>query len=198
MKRIILLVAASLFLDVLVAKSVQGNLNDDLVMTFIQAESIGTGRKGDYNYVIDSSVNSLGFILNTQLTPAIYAGLGLMFGGTEIEVETLSSIVELRGSDIDINRLLGVNVKLKFIDIIPYVNLGYYIESRNKQLSFSVNVGIKFLQLSSVSVNLDGEIGDLLNHNNLVVSIIQREIRQDLEKYYLEPVMQMNINYVFN
>jgi len=91
-----------------------------------------------------------------------------------------------------------VNVKLKFIDIIPYVNLGYYIESRNKQLSFSVNVGIKFLQLSSVSVNLDGEIGDLLNHNNLVVSIIQREIRQDLEKYYLEPVMQMNINYVFN
>jgi len=39
---------------------------------------------------IDSSVNSLGFILNTQLTPAIYAGLGLMFGGTEIEVETLT------------------------------------------------------------------------------------------------------------
>ena len=89
-------------------------------------------------------------------------------------------------------------MKLKFIDIIPYVNLGYYIENRNKQFSFSVNVGIKFLQLSSVSVNLDGEIGDLLNHNNLVVSIIQREIRQDLEKYYLEPVMQMNINYVFN
>ncbi len=198
MKRIILLVAASLFLDLVAAKSVQGNLDDDLVLVFNQGESRDLGRKGVYNYSINSRVNSIGFIRNTQLTPTIRVGLGLMFGGTEIEVETLSSIVELRGSDIDINSLLRMNVKFTFADIIPFANLGYYIENRNKRLSFSVSAGIKLLRLSGVSVNLDGEIGGLLKQDNLVVSKLEEEIRQGLEKYYLEPVLQMNINYVFN
>ena len=61
MKRIILLVAVSLFLDVLAAKSVQGNLNDDLVLIFNQGESRDLGRKGVYNYSIDSCHHPLWF-----------------------------------------------------------------------------------------------------------------------------------------
>ena len=198
MKRIILLVAASLFLDLAAAKSVQGNLDDDLVLVFNQGESRDLGRQGVYNYAIDSRVNSIGFIRNTRLTPTIRVGLGLMFGGTEIEVESRSSIVQLRGSDIDINSLLRMNVKITFADIIPFANLGYYIENRNKQLSFSVSAGIKLLQLSGVSVNLDGEIGGLLKQDNLVVSKLEEEFRQDLEEYYLEPVLQIHMSYVFN
>ena len=198
MKRIILLVAASLFLDLVAAKSVQGNLDDDFVLIFNQGESRDLGRKGVYNYSINSRVNSIGFIRNTQLTPTIRVGLGLMFGGTEIEVETLSSIVQLRGSDIDINSLLRMNVKFTFADIIPFANLGYYIENRNKRLSFSVSAGIKLLRLSGVSVNLDGEIGGLLKQDNLVVSKLVEEFRQGLEEYYLEPVLQIHMSYVFN
>ena len=122
----------------------------------------------------------------------------MMFGGIEIELESQSSIIQLRGSDIDLDSLLGVNVKLKFADITPYANLVYYIENHNKQLSFSASAGLKLLQLSSISVNLDGEIGDLLKQHNLVVSKLEEDIRQDLEESYLEPVIQMNINYIFN
>jgi len=193
-----LLVAASLFLDLVAAKSIQGNLDDDLVLVFNQSESRDLDRKGVYNYSIDSRVNSIGFIRNTRLTPTITVGLGLMFGGTEIEVESRSSIVQLSGSDIDINSLLRMNVKFTFADIIPFANLGYYIENRNKQLSFSVSAGIKLLQLSGVTVNLDGEIGGLLKQDNLVVSKLEEEFRQGLEEYYLEPVLQIHMSYVFN
>jgi len=198
MKRIILLVAASLFLNVVAAKSVQGNLGDNRVLIFSEGESSDLGRQGVYNYSIDSREKFIGYMHNTQLTPSIHVGLGLMFGGSEIELESQSSLVQSRGSEIDINSLLGINVKLKFADITPYANLGYYVENRKKQLSFSINVGIKLLQLSSISVSLDGEIGNLLNQNNPVVSRLQAEIRQNLEEYYLEPVIQMQMNFAFN
>jgi hypothetical protein len=133
---------------------------------------------------------------NIPLTPTINVGLGLMFGGIEIEIETQSSKVRFRDADID--GLLRMNAKIEFADIIPYLNLGYYIEGRKQRLSFSANAGIKLLQLSSVSVTLDGEIGDLLEHQKGVVSKLQDEIRQDLDAYYLEPVINMHMNYLFN
>jgi hypothetical protein len=164
MKRIILFVAASLFLDLVAAKSVQSNLDDDLVLIYSHGQSHDLDRQG----------------------------------GIEVEVETQSSIVRFRDSDIDIDGLLGVNAKIEFADIIPYLNLGYYIEGRKQRLSFSANAGIKLLWLSSVSVTLEGEIGNLLEQQNGVVSRLQDEIRQDLEDYYLEPVINIHMNYLFN
>lgn len=198
MKRIILFVAASLFLDLVAAKSVQSNLDDNLVLIYSQDQSHDLGRQGVYHYSTNSRVQSIGFMKNIPLTPTINVGLGLMFGGIEVEVETQSSIVRFRDSDIDIDGLLGINVKIEFADIIPYLNLGYYIEGRKQRLSFSANAGIKLLWLSSVSVTLEGEIGNLLEQQNGVVSRLQDEIRQDLEDYYLEPVINMHMNYLFN
>jgi hypothetical protein len=198
MKRIILFVAASLFLDLVAAKSVQSNLDDDLVLIYSHGQSHDLDRQGVYNYSTNSRVQSIGFMKNIPLTPTINVGLGLMFGGIEVEVETQSSIVRFRDSDIDIDGLLGVNAKIEFADIIPYLNLGYYIEGRKQRLSFSANAGIKLLWLSSVSVTLEGEIGNLLEQQNGVVSRLQDEIRQDLEDYYLEPVINIHMNYLFN
>ncbi len=198
MKRIILLVAASVFLDVVAAKSVLSSLGDDLDLIFSQGRSRDLSRQGVYNYSADSRDKSIGFLSNTQLTPTISLGLGLMFGGIEIEFETQPSVVQYRDSEIDIDGLLGVNAKIEFADIIPYASLGYYIEDRKQRLSFSANAGIKLLLLSSVSVNLDGEAGDLLEQQNGVVSRLEDEIRQELDDYYLEPVIQMAMNYRFN
>ena len=198
MKRTILLVVASLFLNGVAAKSVQGNLGDDLVLIFSQEEASDLGRQGIYNYSINSRLKSIGFMHNTPLTTTTHFGFGMMFGGIEIELESQSSIIQLRGSDIDIDSLLGVNVKLKFADITPYANLVYYIENRKKQLSFSANAGLRLLRLSSISVSLDGEIGNLLKQNNSVISRLQEEFRQSLDEYYLEPVMQMQLNFAFN
>lgn len=198
MKRIILFVAALLFLDLVAAKSVQSNLNDNLVLIYSQGQSHDLGRQGVYNYSTLSKVQSIGFMQNIPLTPTINVGLGLMFGGIEIEIETQSSMVRFRDADIDIDGLLRVNAKIEFADIIPYVNLGYHLEDRKQRLSFSANAGIKLLQLSSVSVTLDGEVGDLLEHQTGVVSRLQDAIRQDLDAYYLEPVISMYMNYLFN
>ncbi|MCH7880045.1 MAG: hypothetical protein IIB69_00455 [Proteobacteria bacterium] len=198
MKRIILFVAALLFLDLVAAKSVQSNLNDNLVLIYSQGQSHDLGRQGVYNYSTLSKVQSIGFMQNIPLTPTINVGLGLMFGGIEIEIETQSSMVRFRDADIDIDGLLRVNAKIEFADIIPYVNLGYHLEDRKQRLSFSANAGIKLLQLSSVSVTLDGEVGDLLEHQTGVVSRLQDAIRQDLDAYYLEPVISMHMNYLFN
>ncbi|MEE8365638.1 MAG: hypothetical protein V3R76_07620 [Gammaproteobacteria bacterium] len=198
MKRIILFVAALLFLDLVAAKSVQSNLNDNLVLIYSQGQSHDLGRQGVYNYSTVSKVQSIGFMQNIPLTPTINVGLGLMFGGIEIEIETQSSMVRFRDADIDIDGLLRVNAKIEFADIIPYVNLGYHLEDRKQRLSFSANAGIKLLQLSSVSVTLDGEVGDLLEHQTGVVSRLQDAIRQDLDAYYLEPVINMHMNYLFN
>ena len=198
MKRIILFVAALLFLDLVAAKSVQSNLNDNLVLIYSQGQSHDLGRQGVYNYSTLSKVQSIGFMQNIPLTPTINVGLGLMFGGIEIEIESPSSMVRFRDADIDIDGLLRVNAKIEFADIIPYVNLGYHLEDRKQRLSFSANAGIKLLQLSSVSVTLDGEVGDLLEHQTGVVSRLQDAIRQDLDAYYLEPVISMHMNYLFN
>ncbi len=198
MKRVILLIAASLFFDVVAAKSVQSNLDDDLLLIFSQSQSRDLGRQGTYNYSAYSRAKSIGFLQNIPLTPTISVGLGLMFGGMEIEVETQLSTVRIRVSDIDIDGLLGVNAKIEFADIIPYLNLAYYREDRKQQLSFSASAGIKLLRLASVSVGLDGEVGDLLERQDGVVSSLADQIRQNLDDYYLEPVIKIDLNYVFN
>ncbi len=198
MKRVILLVAASLFFDVVAAKSVQSNLDDDLLLIFSQSQSRDLGRQGTYNYSAYSRAKSIGFLQNIPLTPTISVGLGLMFGGMEIEVETQLSTVRIRVSDIDIDGLLGVNAQIEFADIIPYLSLAYYREDRKQQLSFSANTGIKLLRLASVSVGLEGEVGDLLERQDGVVSSLADQIRQNLEDYYLDPVIKIDLNYVFN
>ncbi len=198
MKRVILLIAASLFFDVVAAKSVQSNLDDDLLLIFSQSQSRDLGRQGTYNYSAYSRAKSIGFLQNIPLTPTISVGLGLMFGGMEIEVETQLSTVRIRVSDIDIDGLLGVNAQIEFADIIPYLNLAYYLEDRKQQLSFSASAGIKLLRLASVSVGLDGEVGDLLERQDGVVSSLADQIRQNLDDYYLEPVIKIDLNYVFN
>lgn len=198
MKRIILLVAASLVLDIVAADTVEGKLNDDVVLIFNQGQSRDLGRQGVYNYSASSRVKSIGIVRNIRLTPTISAGFGLMFGGIEIELETQPSMVRWGDLGIDIDSLLGINVKIKFANIVPYSNLSYYIEDRKQRLNFSANIGIEMVQLSGVSVDLEGEVGELLMQQNGVVSYLQEEIRNELEAHYLVPVIQMNLNYLFN
>ena len=198
MKRIILLVAASLVLDVVAANTVEGKLYDDVVLVFKQGQSRDLGRQGVYNYSTDSRVKSIGIIRNIRLTPTISAGFGLMFGGIELEFETQPSMVRSGDLDIDIDRLLGINAKIKFANIVPYSNLSYFIEDRKQRLNFSANFGIEVVQLSGVSVDLEGEVGELLMQQEGVVSKLQEEIRNELEVHYLVPVIQMNLNYLFN
>ncbi len=119
MKRVILLVAASLFFDVVAAKSVQSNLDDNLLLIFSQSQSRDLGRRGTYNYSAYSREKSIGFMQNIPLTPTI-------------------------------------------------------------------------------SVGLDGEVGDLLERQDGVVSSLADQIRQNLDDYYLEPVIKIDLNYVFN
>lgn len=198
MKRIIAFVVASLFLNIVAAKSIQSNLFDNYVLVFSEARSHDLDRKGIYNYSTKIRAKSVGFVRMTKLTPTLSVGFGLMFGGVEIEFETQSSMVQFSDIDIDIDSLLGVNAKVEFADIIPYFNLGYHIEDHKQRLSFSANAGIKYLQVSRVSVDLDGEFGNLLEQQDGVVSRLHDEITRDLENYYLEPVFNMDMNYVFD
>ena len=188
-----------MFLDNVEAKSAQGNLDDNIVLVITQDRSIKLDRKGVYNYSTDIRDNSIGLVSNIQLAPTINLGLGLMLGGIEVEFETQQSMVNYRGSDIDIDSLLGLDTKIKFADIIPYANLGYYVEDHKQRLSFSASAGVKLLMISNISVVLDGEFSDLYEQQHRgVVSRLQQDIIQDLKDYYLGPTIQMNLNYVFN
>ncbi len=91
-----------------------------------------------------------------------------------------------------------INAKIKFANIVPYSNLSYFIEDRKQRLNFSANFGIEVVQLSGVSVDLEGEVGELLMQQDGVISKLHEEIRNKFEAHYLVPVIQMNLNYLFN
>lgn len=196
-KRIIAFVAASLFLNIVAAKSVQNHLFDNYFLLYSEGQSHKLDREGVYNYSTSIRAKSVGLLQSTRLTTTISVGLGLMIGGTEIEFQTQPSMVRFNDIDIDIDSLLGAKVKVQFADIIPYLNMGFYIEDHKQRLSFSANIGIKYLQVSRVSVDMNGEFGNLLEQQDGVASRLHDEITQDLEDYYLEPVINMAMIYVF-
>ena len=198
MKRIGLLLAASLFINVAVAKSTQLELHENLEVIFDQERSQISGGNSSYNYFTNSMFESIGMIQKIQLSPRVFAGLGLLLGGLEIELKTGPSVVQFEENEIDLNRWLGARAKIEFADITPFGNLAYRYQSRNTRLRISANAGLKLLQLSSVSLEFNGELGDQVNRRLDLVSALEQDVLNQLENYYLEPVLGVDLNYKFN
>jgi hypothetical protein len=197
-KYIGLLFVASLFVNIAVANTTQLALTDNLDIRFDKGRSQHIERNSRYNYSTTVRSESIGLIQKFQLSPRISAGLGLWLGGLDIELETEASVVQFDEISVDLNRWLGVRAKINFADIIPFGNIAYLYESRNQQLRFNADVGIKFIKPSNVSLAFNGEWGEIVEQRNDLISQLQRDALSQLKEYYLEPLLGLDLSYTFN
>jgi len=198
MKQIGLLLTASLFVSAATAKSTNLVLNENLEIIFDQARSQVLSRNSRYNYSTSSRTESIGLIQKFQLSTHLSTGLGLWLGGLEIELETGLSPVQFEGHQVDLNRWLGVRARIDFADIVPYGNIAYSYLSRDRQLRFGANAGLKLLIPSNVSMSFNGELSDEVNRQEGLVSQLEHDVLDQLEDYYLEPVLGVDLSYSFN
>jgi len=198
MKQIGLLLTASLFVSAATAKSTNLVLNENLEIIFDQARSQVLSRNSRYNYSTSSRTESIGLIQKFQLSTHLSTGLGLWLGGLEIELETGLSPVQFEDHQVDLNRWLGVRARIDFADIVPYGNIAYSYLSRDRQLRFGANAGLKLLIPSNVSMSFNGELSDEVNRQEGLVSQLEHDVLDQLEDYYLEPVLGVDLSYSFN
>jgi len=198
MKQIGLLLTASLFVSAATAKSTNLVLNENLEIIFDQARSQVLSRNSRYNYSTSSRTESIGLIQKFQLSTHLSTGLGLWLGGLEIELETGLSPVQFEGHQVDLNRWLCVRARIDFADIVPYGNIAYSYLSRDRQLRFGANAGLKLLIPSNVSMSFNGELSDEVNRQEGLVSQLEHDVLDQLEDYYLEPVLGVDLSYSFN
>jgi len=198
MKQIVLLLTASLFVSAAAAKSTNLVLNENLEIIFDQARSQVLSRNSRYNYSTSSRTESIGLIQKFQLSTHVSTGLGLWLGGLEIELETGLSLVQFEDLQVDLNRWLGVRARIDFANIVPYGNIAYHYESRDRQLRFGANAGLKLLIPSNVSMSFNGELDSLVNRQADQVAQLEHDVLDQLEDYYLEPVFGVDLSYSFN
>jgi hypothetical protein len=198
MKQIGLLLTALLFVSTAAAKSTKLALNENLEINFDQARSQVLSRNSSYNYSTSSRTESIGLIQKFQLSTHLSTGLGLWLGGLEIELETGPSLVQFQDNQVDLNRWLGVRAKINFADIVPYGNIAYSYQSRDAQLRFGANAGLKLLIPTDVSMSFNGELGSLVNRQADLIAQLEHDVLDQLEDYYLEPVFGVDLSYTFN
>lgn len=198
MKQIAFVIAASLFVSSVLAKSTQLALNQNFEVVFDQAQSRSLSKNSSYHYAATSRVESVGLIYNFQMSAHTFAGLGLWLGGLEIELETMSTFSQIDDIEVDLNRWLGARAKIDFTDLIPFGSLAYRYQSRDEKLQITANAGLKLLLPSSVSINFDGELSDMVNREVGLVSRLEQDTLSQLEDFYLEPVLGVGLRYDFN
>ncbi len=198
MKHLLLLIAASLLVNPVSAKSTHFDLYENFEVVFDQARSQRLSNNSSYNYSVSSRAESIGLIQKFQLSAHVFAGLGLWLGGLEIELETMPSVSHFEEYEVDFNRWLGVHAKIDFADLIPFGNVAYHYESRDTQLRINANAGLKLLKLSSVSLDFDGELSELVDQQPGLVSLLEQDALDKFEDYYLEPVLDVGLSYAFN
>ncbi len=198
MKHFLIFIVALLLVNPASAKSTQLALSNNFEVVVDQARSQLLRKNSSYNYTVSSRNESVGLIHNFQLSPRMFAGLGLWIGGPEIEIETVASFSRFEEYEVDLNRWLGVRAKIDFADLVPFGNLTYRFESRDARLQINANAGLKLLLPSSVSLNFNGELGDLVNRETDLVAQLEKEGLNQLENYYLEPVLGIGLRYTFN
>ena len=198
MKHLIFFIAASLLVNTVSAKSTQLTLNEDFEVVFDQTRSQRLSNNSSYNYSTNSRAESIGLIQKFQLSAHVFAGLGLWLGGLEIELETMPSVLHFKEYEVDLDRWLGIRAKIDFSDLIPFGNVAYHYESRDTQLRINANAGLKLLKPSSVSLDFDGELSDLVDQQSGLVAQLEQDALNKFEAYYLEPVLDVGLSYAFN
>jgi hypothetical protein len=197
-KHLIIFIVALLFVNPASAKSTQFALNSNFEVFIDKSRSQLLRKNSSYNYTASSRNESVGLVQKFQLTTHLFAGLGLWIGGPEIEIETTASISRHEEFEIDLNRWIGVRAKIDFADLVPFGNLAYRFESRDAQLQINANAGLKLLLPSRVSLDFNGEFGDLVNRETGLVAQLERDSLNQLENYYLVPVFDIGLRYAFN
>ena len=198
MKQIAFVITALLFVGPVSAKSTQFALNQNFDVVFDQAQSRALSQSSSYHYSATSRLESVGLVRNFQMSAHTFVGLGIWLGGLEIELETMPSFFQFEEYEVDLNRWLGARAKIEFADLVPYGNLAYRYQSRDEQLQISANAGLKLLLPSSVSLDFEGELSGLVDRQLGLVSRLEQDAFNQLEDFYLEPVLAVGLNYSFD
>jgi hypothetical protein len=198
MKQIAFFIAVSLFVGSVSAKSTQLVLNQNFELVFEQAQSRSLSKSSSYRYSVTSRVESVGLVQYYQLSAHTFVGLGLWLGGLEIELETMPSFFRFEDYEVDLNRWLSARAKIDFADLIPFGNLAYRYQSRDEQLQITANAGLKLLLPSRISIDFEGELSGVVDRQAGLVSRLEQDTLNQLEDYYLEPVLTVGLNYTFD
>ncbi len=64
-------------------------------------------------------------------------------------------------------------------------------------LAFRVDAGMRLLSVSDLSLEIDGPLASEIRNRGALLRDFEQQARDELDDYYLEPVLRMDLSYRF-
>lgn len=158
----------------------------------------GSGRQsGYYHYAMATRSRWIALVREFPLGENFSAGLGMHLGGPEIEMRTTDSVVVSGSRSVDLNDWLSLRARLRFHDLVPYAQISYRAQSSKRGLAFRLDAGLRVLSVSDLALEIDGPALGEIEHRGEMLQALKRDARDDLESYYVEPLLRMKLNLRF-
>lgn len=191
MKRIIPAFMLALFISPSQASAAQYRIS------FSDGSQGSSHHAGPNRYAMKVRVRWIGMTREFALGEHYGAGLGLHLGGTEIAWRTTDSPVTSGALSIDLNDWLSARAKLRFHELVPYAQLSYHRGNFMRGLAFRVDAGMRLLSVSDLSLEIDGPLASEIRNRGALLRDFEQQARDELDDYYLEPVLRMDLSYRF-
>ncbi len=152
---------------------------------------------GDYRVSARLRAEWLELVREIPLGSAISLGLGLHLGGPELELRKLTSADNLAGRQADLHRWLSLDARLKFHDFQPYARLSYRSGGVDRGFGLRVDAGLRLLKIEDLSVKLIGPMAAQIADHGRLLDEFEHDARDDLDDYYVEPLIRVEMSYRF-
>ncbi len=156
-----------------------------------------SGVAGDYRFVARLRAEWFEMVREIPLGSSFSLGLGVHLGSPELRLRTVESPGVFDGRHVDLNRWLSLDARLEFHDIQPYARLRYRAGREDRGIGLRVDAGLRLLKVENLSLELGGPMAVELAGREGLLAEYERETRADLEDYYVEPLIRVELNYRF-
>ena len=174
------------------------SLSMDLTLVIEESSKTRFNSKDMYRVKLDHHSSAIGLVKNYHYDTNFISSIGLLANDESINFSTILSDIEVAGKQLNLNQIFGIEGKIRFYPITPYVALSYQFKNFDHSLLFNVTTGFKFLTLDDSDITFTKVVGDVLETYPEYSDRYKKQILSKLDKFYVTPVLSIGLKVQFN